>query len=92
MEAIENDELDAVKDLAWMRRCPLDYLCYAQARSGLSPLMAAASTGNVVACSLLLDAGADPNFRSRSGRTALTYAKTPAVAETLLKRGADLRQ
>lgn len=60
---------------------------------GMTPLMTAASHGDVAVVSLLLDHGADPNQRGRSRRTALQYAAEKdrlAVARALLDAGADI--
>lgn len=62
---------------------------------GYSPLMSAVSPDNANAAelvSLLLDHGADPNFRVNLDQTALHVAAcqaTPEVVRLLLERGAD---
>ncbi len=60
-----------------------------------TPLCAAASLGDGVLCSLLIDHGAKIDFETRSGTTALLSAvaqnKTDAV-KVLLSRGADPRR
>lgn len=66
-------------------------------QNGWTPLMVAASRGNLRAVDELLAAGADPNITSRtehySGFTALmaaAYYGHPEVVETLVKAGAEL--
>lgn len=65
---------------------------------GQVPLMAAASMGNAEIVEVLLDAGADPNYRNSYGRDALInaalsleseYQDQLPVIKKLLKRGAD---
>ncbi len=68
----------------------------ARNQNGWTPLMVAASRGNLEAVNELLTAGADPSAASRtefySGFTALmaaAYYGHPEVAEALVKAGAD---
>ena len=61
-------------------------------REGVTPLMAAASTGRNELARLLLDHGAAVNAYSRSGHTALMRAAMRgnlALAQLLVARGAD---
>lgn len=48
-----------------------------QVKSGQSPLLCAASSGNVKAAKLLLHKKANPNISDTSGKTALMYATMP---------------
>ena len=43
------------------------------APSGITPLMAAAEEGHTDVCTMLLDAGADPNLQDTNGKTALMH-------------------
>jgi ankyrin repeat protein len=45
----------------------------AVAPSGITPLMAAAEEGHTDVCTMLLDAGADPNQQDTNGKTALMH-------------------
>lgn len=54
------------------------------------PLFCAVSSGSGSCVSLLLQGGADVHIRDASGRTALMYAGSVAVAEILLEAGIDL--
>src|SRR5690606_31848319 len=42
---------------------------------GISALMIAAARGNIPMIGLLLDAGADPNLKSKAGKTAIDIAR-----------------
>ncbi|MCW3060909.1 MAG: uncharacterized protein JWQ02_2730 [Capsulimonas sp.] len=61
-------------------------------RPGTTPLMRAASTGNIEIIQLLVRHGADPNLRDASGRTALQIASNgrnhQAAVDALQKAGA----
>ncbi len=61
--------------------------------NGMTPIMLAASTGNVEIMDLLFSQGADPNKRGSSQRTALQYAAEKnhiAAVKSLLSYGADI--
>lgn len=61
--------------------------------SGMTPIMLAASLGNVELIDLLFTHGADPNKRGSSQRTALQYASEKnhiEAAKQLLAYGADI--
>eukprot|EP00930_Biecheleria_cincta_P029987 TRINITY_DN20804_c0_g1_i1.p1 TRINITY_DN20804_c0_g1~~TRINITY_DN20804_c0_g1_i1.p1 ORF type:complete len:468 (-),score=101.24 TRINITY_DN20804_c0_g1_i1:58-1461(-) len=56
----------------------------ASAGSGETLLMEAARAGDVVACELLLEFGADPLRRGTAGQTAITLASEPNVPSQVL--------
>lgn len=59
---------------------------------GFTPLIWAASNGNIEIIELLLSHGADPNFRNKDGGSALWYSVTNERLEALnvlLSKGAD---
>jgi ankyrin repeat protein len=43
-------------------------------KDGMTPLIAAAKTGNYSICEMLLKAGADTSFKDNSGKSALDWA------------------
>ncbi len=64
----------------------------ATGKTGVTPLMAASTAGDVAVVKALLDAGANPNLHEDKGRTALMFAShagVPMVIEALLSKGAD---
>ena len=58
-----------------------------RSRDGRTPLSYAAENGNDALVKLYLEQGANANLRDKTGRTALSHAKTAAVAEVLLANG-----
>jgi ankyrin repeat protein len=68
-------------------------LTRAAALQGWTPLMSAASTGNVRVVNLLLGVGADVNTANSGGRSAVFYAASKGhapVLQLLLDAGADV--
>ncbi len=88
-QAVAQNDFDMVRDLLHS----LDFGEINSVTGGMTPVMKAASTGNVRIVELLLENGADPNKRGSQSRTALQYAAERnrlAVARLLLKHGADI--
>jgi hypothetical protein len=60
-------------------------------KDGVTPLMIAASNGDVDTATLLLDKGADPNLRAAGGKSALSLAReqnAAAMVQLLQSKGA----
>ena len=55
----------------------------AQDADGRTPLMFAALSGQATYLPILLDAGADPQIRTHSGKRAEDFAKTPEIRKLL---------
>ena len=51
---------------------------------GYTPLMLAALHDRIHILRSLVAAGADPNLKDRKGRTAVTFVRSTAAAETLM--------
>ena len=87
-QIIANGEVDEVKQALLT-----DTEAINQVINGMTPIMLAASRGNVEIIDLLFTQGADPNKRGSMERTALQYAAEKnhiGAAERLLAYGADI--
>ncbi len=85
MLSIENEDLEKVQLLASIT--PLNRLA-----DDDSYLTAALSVGNQEIIRILLESGADPNFKNLDGSTALTWTTDSRTTETLVRAGASVSQ